>query len=244
MHTDNQERPKRKILENIGKIDTVEQLHKAMVFITTTNKSGAYQGSLSCAVKKLWWEFHEYNKDNLSDFDWVRKQYTLLKPNKYTKCPLTQNDIKCLLKRCRTNKQRLFILTLFSTGLRISEMTSIQVSDCRTNGKYISITVIAKKTKRSIEPKLSHKLFNNIREEFAGKKYLFETGGGKAYRPEYISMQIKKIGKLMNMNISAHTLRHSHITNRINNGEDLIEISRSVGHINPGSIINNYYTGL
>lgn len=161
----------------------------------------------------------------------------------YRKQHLGNEDLNKIVKKCRSNKQMLFIKFLSITGVRISELTSIRLKDCRTMGAYMDITIKAKKTNIMIYRKIGHDYFIEITKEFRGEKYLFETSGGKPYRPEYISNQIKKIGKIIGYDISANSLRHYYVTNRINNGDDLIEISRSLGHVNLGSILQYYYTG-
>ena len=161
----------------------------------------------------------------------------------YRKQHLANEDLNMIVNKCRSNKQLLFIKFLSLTGLRIAELTDIRLKDCRTIGNYIDITIKAKKTNVMIYRRIDHKFFIEIITEFNGSKYLFETSGEKPYRPEYISNQIKKIGRIIGYDISANSMRHYYVTNRINKGDDLIEISRSLGHVNLGSILQYYYTG-
>ena len=235
---------KKILLKKIGKIDSISQLQKGLQFIIHQEKSASYENSNKAALKALWWDCHKNNKNNWCDLEWEIKKYPTIKKNKYTKIPLTTLDIQNLINNCHSIRQKLFIEFLAETGLRVSEMTDILTSDCCTNGENIEISIVAKKTDRQLYKKITHALFNEIKKTCNGREYLFQTGGGKAYRPEYISMQIKQVGKRINKDISAHSLRHFYITSRINNGDNPTIISRSVGHINPGSILNSYYTGI
>jgi integrase len=152
---------------------------------------------------------------------------------------LDEKQIDKLVKVCRSNKQRLFILFLYKTGCRVAEMANIKLDDVtEQNGKAI-IRVMGKgKKERFI--KIKNDLFNEIHREFEGKTYLFETGGNKKYECAYISNQIKRIGKLINRNISAHTLRHSFCTNMIHKTNKIKGVSKYVGHANVSTTMNMY----
>ena len=240
---DNLQRHKNVLLKTIGPIDSLDQLKKAIIFIAEKT-SGASVSPRRAALKQLWWDSHpEKNKDNWSDLEWECKGIKKSSPNHYTKQSLSRKSIQKLLQACRTERQKLFIEYLISTGSRVSEMTDVLLSDCRTNGSDIEISIKSKKTQVDLHVRIPHSLYERIREQFPRAKYLFETSGYNSLRPEYVSNQIKKIGKLINMNISAHSLRHFYITDKINKGDDPIGISRSVGHKNVGSIFNYYYTG-
>jgi integrase/recombinase XerD len=75
-------------------------------------------------------------------------------------------------------------------------------------------------------------LFENIREIFHGKKYLFETGNHNSYSRCYLWREIKKVGlKILGKNISPHTLRHSFCTNMLLvKNKSLKAVSNFVGH--------------
>jgi len=231
------------LIKNIGAINSIDQVQKALIFITSAGKSGSYERALMCALKELWWECHEMNKKYWSDLEWETRKYKTKSPNHYTKPALSELDIQELISNCRTYRQTLFIKFLSETGLRVSEMTDILISDCRTNGGGVEISIKAKKTGQPIRRKITHKFYNDIIKTFHGSTWIFETSGGKSIQPEYISGEIRKIGILIDKKISAHSMRHFYITNRLNNNDNCIEVSRDVGHLRLGSILDNYYTG-
>ena len=258
----------RKVInDQIGKVETLNDLENAMLFVGKLNCKDSSKGMYKSVLKKMWWENHDYNKNNFADLEWEMKQHNFKKTKSYKKQHLDTNDISNILKACKSNKQILFINFLAKTGLRISEMINIKTVDCRINGKGVDISVKTAKTGSMVYKKISFDLYNRILKEFDSNVYLFETkpkydnmGGNKKYRPEYISNQIKKVGRRAyhrcyvssqiakvgekaGYDISAHSLRHYYVTNRINNNDDLLEISRDIGHLQPGSILNNYYTG-
>ena len=85
-------------------------------------------------------------------------------------------------------------------------------------------------------------IYNFIIQTFQGKKYLVETSTGKRYQNDYISKQIKKIGKLIGRKISAHNLRHTWFTNKIKeNPADIKAISVYGGHSDVSITLNMYH---
>lgn len=154
---------------------------------------------------------------------------------------LSKQEYKDILNKCRSNRQRAFIMFLFQTGCRVNELTGITLSDCNDQGEYIKISVTGKgKKERAV--RIDTDLFNFIQHTFQGKTYLFETGPGKRYQNDYISKQIKKIGVLIGRKISAHSLRHSFATNAIKTYPEKIDaISKYMGHSDISITLNMYH---
>jgi integrase/recombinase XerD len=135
-----------------------------------------------------------------------------------------------LLNVCRSERQRMFIYFLNATGSRVTEMINIKLSDCVINGETVKIRVIGKGNKeRHLRIPLDK--YEYIQTVFNGNEYLFETGNGKSYNRCYVSNQIHKIGLRINRNISAHSLRHSFATKKVNQFPGKIDaVSRYLGH--------------
>ena len=143
---------------------------------------------------------------------------------------ITTAEYKKLLKVCRSERQKLFIEFLFSTGCRVDELTGVLIKDCQVNNSMVYFDVTGKGNKvRTV--KIKTELYDRIKAVFGSSVYLFETSTGKRYLNNYVSKQIKKIGKLINRDISAHTFRHSFITEMIRKHPDKMQaISKYVGH--------------
>ncbi len=240
---DSYKRWRKVVKDNIGEITNIREVRKAMTYINSNNYKDSSRSIFKSVVKKLWWENHEYNKKNYADIEWEMLKYEYHRKPNYKKQHLSTNDIAKILLACRSKKQLLYMTFLIEVGCRISELTGLELSDCRINGDGVEITIKALKTGVTVYQRISFELYEAILKTFNGRKYLFETTGMKPYRSEYISNQIKKIGRIKGYDISAQSLSHYYVTNRINNGEDLLDISRSIGHKIPGSILNHSYTG-
>lgn len=153
---------------------------------------------------------------------------------------LLQADYLELLTACRTERQRLFIRFLWTTGARVAELVGIRLDDCEETETAVRIRVIGKGRKERIL-KIDHALFRSIAEQFQGSVYLFETARGRAYARSYVSNQIKKIGQRIGRNISAHTLRHSFATRKVQQLPGKIDaVSRYLGHSSVAITLNMY----
>jgi len=171
---------------------------------------------------------------------------------------LSKQDYKDILNKCRSDRQKTFIMFLFLTGCRVNELTGIVIrrvdketgivsSDCSDHGDYVKINVLGK-GKKSRNVRIDKDLYNYIVKTFQGRKYLFETATGKRYQNDYISKQIKKIGKLLvsenlpeGRKISAHSLRHSFATNMIKAFPAQIQaVSKYMGHSDVSITLNMY----
>jgi len=227
------------IFNAIGLINNIDQLTKALEWVSK-NKSNSYIRILRATIKSMWWEEHEYNKNNFADLEWTMKQHPCkIHKSNYKGDDLTTKELNHLINISRSEKQKLFIEMLKKTGIRISELTDILLTDCIIKDNIVTINIIAKKSNLLIKKQIGIIFYRKIVKEFHGKKYLFETSGEKAYRPEYVSNQIKKQGKRINKNISAITMRRYFTTNTINNG-GIGNIKESLGHKSEGVFMTYY----
>ena len=153
---------------------------------------------------------------------------------------LSPDQVKSLIIIGRSERQKLFIEFLYKSGCRCNEMCTILLSNCKTNDNMVKIKVKGKGNKDRFI-RVTSDLYYRCVNDFKGKKYLFETSGGKHYRPEYVSNQIKKLGKLINKNISAHTMRHSHAMEMIRMFPGKLDaISKYLGHSTPAITLSMY----
>ena len=137
-------------------------------------------------------------------------------------------------------RNRAILETLYSCGLRVSELVSLKISDLFFDEGFVKITgkgnkqrfvPIAQSTQRYIE---SYK--NNIRNHLNIAKghedTLFLNRRGKQLTRAMVFTIIKTLAVTINLqkNISPHTLRHSFATHLLENGADLRAIQMMLGH--------------
>ena len=139
-------------------------------------------------------------------------------------------------------RDRNILETLYSCGLRVSELVNLKISNIDFNDQYIKI--IGKGNKQRIVP-INNTLItylniyiNNIRSKNNIKKgnedFLFLNKRGTKLSREMIFLIVKKYIKIANIkkNISPHTFRHSFATHLVEGGADLRAVQEMLGHSN------------
>jgi integrase/recombinase XerD len=153
---------------------------------------------------------------------------------------LSELEYSKLVEGARSERQKLFMITLWVTGMRISEALSIKHTDCEPMGDRIRVRIMGKGRKERFIY-LPTVLQSAIQKTFAGSTWLFETRTGKPYSRSYVSGQIAKIGRLLlNKRISAHTFRHSFATRKIKETGKIQAVSQYLGHSSVSITLNLY----
>ncbi len=132
------------------------------------------------------------------------------------------------------------IESLYSCGLRVSELTNLQLSDLYFEEGFISVK--GKGNKQRLVPiatetqNLIINYIENTRSALTIDKeysnFLFLNRRGKSLTRAMIFTIVKQLGVKANIkkNISPHTFRHSFATHLLENGADLRAIQQMLGH--------------
>ena len=144
------------------------------------------------------------------------------------------------LSNSNGERNRAIIETLYGCGLRVSELTSIKISDLFFNEGFIKVTgkgnkqrfvPISKLTQKHINLyKNQVRIFKKIDQKY--KDTLFLNRRGKQLTRAMIFTIVKNLGEKSKIekSISPHTFRHSFATHLIENGADLRAIQMMLGH--------------
>jgi integrase/recombinase XerD len=137
-------------------------------------------------------------------------------------------------------RNRAIIETLYGCGLRVSELTSMKISDLFFSEGFIKVTgkgnkqrfvPIGKLTQKHINLyKNQVRIFKKIDQKY--KDTLFLNRRGKQLTRAMIFTIVKNLGEKSKIekSISPHTFRHSFATHLIENGADLRAIQMMLGH--------------
>jgi integrase/recombinase XerD len=137
-------------------------------------------------------------------------------------------------------RDRTILETLYSCGLRVSELTNLKISDLYFDEGFIKVT--GKGNKQRFVPigTSTQKIINtyikevrsmiDVQQEY--KDSLFLNHRGSQLTRAMIFTIIKRLAKKINLNktISPHTFRHSFATHLLENGADLRAIQLMLGH--------------
>ncbi|MCL6495898.1 MAG: site-specific integrase, partial [Ignavibacterium sp.] len=142
------------------------------------------------------------------DFDFFVK---MKKPNQLPNV-LTTDEVKKIINSISNLKHRAIISTIYSCGLRISEVINLKISDIDSSAMTIKIVNAKGKNDRMVM--LSEKLLDLLREyfkQYKPKVYLFEGQSGDKYSARSIQQifnnAVKKVA--IKKKVTVHSLRHS-----------------------------------
>jgi integrase/recombinase XerD len=156
---------------------------------------------------------------------------------------LSLSQIKKMLQSTDSERDQLLILTLYYTGLRVSELSSIKVSDFmqnhqnKTKGSYLTVKGKGGKLRTILTgPELWNKVKKFIKKNRITKnQYLFSFENQPLSR-----IRIYKIIKSLtlrakvktpgNKTPSPHWFRHTSAIHAIENGADIQIVQATLGH--------------
>ena len=193
---------------------------------TSRGKASKTIGQYVNAIK-LWYKI-SYNEE---------KDLTQLRPKKDKALPkvLSAEEVKAILNNTENLKHRCILLTAYSAGLRVSEVLNLRLEDLdrhnmtirinRGKGRKDRITLLSKNLLKSLDVYL---------EEYQPKYWLFEGQFGDQYSSVSAGRVFKNALKASNlpMHYTFHSLRHSFATHLLNNGYNLRQVQKLLGHNN------------
>lgn len=164
---------------------------------------------------------------------------TAFYPRKEVKFPniLSQESVQILLQKCVNLKQKAIISMFYGTGLRLSELQQLKMSEI--DRSQLVVRVLRGKGGKERYTILSEKLLDLLGDYyriFRPKVYLFEgriSGKPMSERTlQYVVKEALKRSGFSAMGYNTHTLRHSFATHLLDNGTDIHAIQELLGHTN------------
>lgn len=151
---------------------------------------------------------------------------------------ISVKEIEDILNQNLTCMQKVIIELLYGCGLRVSELSELDISNINIKSKYLQC--LGKGSKERIVP-LGSKAVAALKKylpqrEFIIKKYnlnekhLLVTDDGREVNRQDIYTFVHEQGKKIHKTISPHTLRHSFATHLLENGADLRVVQELLGH--------------
>ena len=161
------------------------------------------------------------------------------KQEKYLPVSMSEEEVERLLNSPDLNIQierrdKAMIEVLYATGIRISELTNLKLTDLDINRSVLN--VFGKGSKERLVPfgekaAESLNLYLTDRKDLKSKEIFLSNRGTKISRSAFWQ-RIKIYTKRENLkiSISPHTLRHAFATHLLNRGADLRSVQILLGH--------------
>lgn len=138
------------------------------------------------------------------------------------------------------HRDRAIIETLYGCGLRVSELTGLEMNQLHPDERYIQVT--GKGNKQRLVPiheeALKHLLLylsecrSQLKVKTDSKHLVFLNLRGGALSRVSVFQLVKKLAESagISKNVSPHTFRHSFATHLVQNGADLRVVQELLGH--------------
>jgi integrase/recombinase XerD len=161
-----------------------------------------------------------------------------LRPKRKNQLPgfLSKEDTIKLLQCTENIKHRCILQLIYSSGMRLGELTRLKVRDIKFDMGVIEIKCAkGKKDRISIWSQKVKVLLVEYIEKYRPKFYLFEGQTGDKYSDRSVQniLRAAVLKSGVDENTTVHTLRHTFATHMILNGVDLRRVQEYLGHSSP-----------
>ncbi len=211
-------------LNDINEKDIKDYVHG----IVKSGKSASYQNQVINAIKFYYEQV----------LDMPQRFYEIDRPNKERKLPMvmSEEEIMLTLNSIENLKHKAVLVTMYSCGLRISELLALKLTDIQSDRKLVLVREgKGKKDRTTVLAQTTLELLRKYYLIYQPKVYLFEGGPGIPYSAKSVSHILKQALERAGIKKHAtpHTLRHSFATHLLENGTDLRYIQVLLGHNSP-----------
>ncbi|MBU0528275.1 tyrosine-type recombinase/integrase [bacterium] len=146
---------------------------------------------------------------------------------------LSTEEVNRIFSKVNNIKHKAILMTIYSAGLRISELLNLKVREIDFDRNTIRISSAKGKKDRLVM--LSQRLVPVLKkylEQYQPIEYLIEGQKGGIYSPSSVrQIFIKAVSKAgINKKVTVHTLRHSFATHLLDRGTDIRYIQELLGH--------------
>jgi len=167
-----------------------------------------------------------------------KEYYDITRPKRSASLPnvLSHREIKGILNAPKNIKHRAILYTLYSGGLRISEVVKLRIEDIHSDDGYIFIKASkGKKDRQTILSTITLQLLRQYIRVDRPSYWLFEGATGGQYSQSSIQKVFRKAIKSSGANpwATVHTLRHSFATHLMQQGSSTRQLQALLGHNSP-----------
>lgn len=166
--------------------------------------------------------------------DWRVEKLARMKERKKLPVVLSQSEVKSILDATENLKHKAILMTIYASGLRVSEAANLKPIDIDSKNNQIFVrNGKGKKDRYTILSKANIEILREYWKRYHPKTFLF----GSRFGDDAISVRaIQEIFKDardkagIKKAATVHTLRHSFATHLLEAGTDICYIQRLLGH--------------
>jgi integrase/recombinase XerD len=162
---------------------------------------------------------------------------SVIYPRATTKLPpvMSAQEVRALIDSIKNIKHRTVVMLLYSTGMRLSEISALKITDI--DSKHMRIKVVQGKGAKDRYTILSEQVLQELRAYYIiykPKEYLFNgSGPGRPLSARMIQHLVQKAILQLGFGskkYTVHTIRHSFATHLVDHGTDLHTVKALLGH--------------
>ncbi len=211
-------------------------------YLENLKLSGFAAATVSRNIASLKAFFHYLTKNAMIDTD-ISNILKAPKIQKRVPEVLTSDEVILLLDQPKSDtpkeiRDKAMLETLYATGIRVSELISLTLSDinlqqgyiiCKDNNKE-RIIPIGMQARKALSDYINHS--RNIMIEDEADNVLFVNCSGQPMSRQGFWKLIKQYSKKagISTDITPHTIRHSFAAHLVENGADLRSVQVMLGH--------------
>ena len=154
-----------------------------------------------------------------------------------------QRRLMRAIERCGVSRDRAIAIMLLHTGLRLSELASLEVDDVKVSPRKGSVLVRSGKGDRQRSVPLNSTCREALSDWLIDRHYVIDRRGtdteglwlsrlGTAMSVRSIGNVVDKLAKSADIDASPHVLRHTFVTNLVRDGADVVLVAELAGHRN------------
>jgi len=146
---------------------------------------------------------------------------------------LSELEVTRILNSVINLKHKVILMTIYSSGIRLNELLSLQVQDIDFDRNLIVVKMgKGNKDRQSVLSQSLKCILLQYLKKYQPSKYVFEGQKGGRYSASSVQSIMKKAVKNSGIkkHATVHTLRHSFATHLLENGTDIRFIQELLGH--------------
>jgi len=170
---------------------------------------------------------------------------TLDKPLNHRKVPMAKrtrrlpdlpdkDDLRIIFANTYEFKYRAIFITIYGSGLRVSEAANLRIRDIDSKNMRIFIRQgKGNKDRFALLPQRTLTVLREYYKVYKPKEWLFENANGGRIAAKSIQIAFKATVESsgIHKHLTVHSLRHAFATHLLNEGKNILQIKKLLGHV-------------